>query len=99
MHNAHQRLARRQASHHLLAEGLLLHAAHELLHHGQRDVRLEQRHAHLAQCVLDVVLGEPGLAAQVLDDGGKALGEVSSMRREPSAGARRRPPRVRDGLV
>jgi hypothetical protein len=30
----------------------------EVLHHRQRDVRLEQRHAHLPQRVADVVLGD-----------------------------------------
>ena len=52
VHDADQRLARRQAADHLLAERLLAHARDEILDHRQRDVGFEQRHAHLAQGVL-----------------------------------------------
>ena len=68
MHDADQRLARRQAAHHLLAERALAHLRDEVPDHRQCDVGLEQRHAHLAQRVLDVGLGEPRFAAQRLDD-------------------------------
>ena len=35
---------------------------------GQRHVRFEERKAHFAQHLLGVRLGEPGFAAQRLDD-------------------------------
>ena len=59
----------------LLGAGALLHRPDELLHHGQRDVGLEQRDADLARGGVDVGLGEPALAPQVLEGVGKAVGE------------------------
>ena len=47
---------------------LLLDRRDEVLDDRQRDVGFEQREPHLAQRVLDVVVGEPRLAAQPLDD-------------------------------
>ena len=38
------------------------------------DIGLEQRDAHLAQRVADVLLGQPAAAAQALDGAGEALG-------------------------
>ena len=76
MHDPDERLARREAADDLLAERLLLHARDEILHHRQRDVGLEQRHAHLAQTLGDVGFGEPRFAAELLDDAREALGEV-----------------------
>ena len=52
-----------------------LTARDELLDHGQRDVGLEQRDADLARGGVDVGLGEPALAAQVLEGVGEAVGE------------------------
>ena len=75
VHHADQRLARREAADHFLAERLLLHARDEVLHHRQADVGVEQREAHFAQRLLDVVLGEARVAAQRLDDAGEALRE------------------------
>ena len=75
VHDAHQRLARRQRAHHLLAERLVLDAGDEVAHHRQRHVGLEQRHAHLAQHVLHVVFGDAGLAAHRLDEARQAVGE------------------------
>ena len=62
------------------AEGLILDAGDEVAHHRQRDVGLEQRHAHLAQHVLDVLLGDAGLAAHRLDEPAQAIGEGGSHR-------------------
>ena len=59
----------------LRAEGPLLDRADELLDDRQRDVGLEQRDADLARGGVDVGLGEPALAAQVLEGVGEAVGE------------------------
>ena len=52
-----------------------LTAADELLDHRQRDVGLEQRDPDLARGGVDVGLGEPTLAAQVLEGVGETVGE------------------------
>jgi hypothetical protein len=57
--HADQRLARREAAGHLLAERLLADAPDEILDDGQARVRIEQGEAHLAHHLLDVLLGEP----------------------------------------
>ena len=59
----------------LLAAGPLLHRRDELLDHRQGDVGLEQRDADLARGGVDVGLGEPALALEVLEGVGKAVGE------------------------
>jgi hypothetical protein len=74
VHDAHQRLARVERAGHLLAQRLVLDAGDEVAHHGQRHVGLEQGHAHLAQHVLHVALGDAGLAAHRLDQPGQAVG-------------------------
>ena len=60
-------LRRVQGLQHVRADGLggdgLGKVAHDLIAH----VRLKQSHAHLAHCLLDVVLGQPALAAQLLE--------------------------------
>ena len=76
--DADQRLARRERAHHLGAERLVLDAGDEVAHHRQRDVGLEQGHAHFAQHVLDVVFGDAGLAAHRLDEAAEPFGEVGS---------------------
>ena len=45
----------------------------EGLDDGQRDIRLDERHAHLAQGLGDVVVADAPLAAQVLHGPGKFL--------------------------
>jgi hypothetical protein len=60
----------------LLAEGLFLDAGNEVLDHRQSHVGFEQGHAHFAQHVRNVVVGQAGLATQVLYDAAEALGEV-----------------------
>ena len=52
-----------------------LTAADELLDHGQRDVGLEQRDPDLPGGRVDVGLGEPALAPEVLEGVGEAVGE------------------------
>jgi hypothetical protein len=76
LHDAHQRLAGREALQDLLADGLLAHLRDEVAHHRQRDVGLEQREPDLAQHLLGVRLGQAGLAAQRLDDAREALRQV-----------------------
>ena len=76
--DADQGLAGRQRAGDFGAEGLILDAGDEVAHDRQRDVGLEQGHAHLAQHVLDVVLGNAGLAAHRLDDAAQPISEVRS---------------------
>ncbi len=68
MHDADQRLSRRETADHLLAERSLAHLLNEMLHHRQRDVGFQQRDAHFAQRVLHVGFGEARFAADRLDD-------------------------------
>ena len=49
VNDLHDLLARLNAGQHLIAEGFLLHASEEFLSHLEVDVRLQQRHTHLAQ--------------------------------------------------
>ena len=76
MHHADQRLAGIQVADDFLAERGLLDLGDEFLDHRQRHVGFEQGHAHFAQGILDVALGQARLAAQVLDDAGKALCKI-----------------------
>ena len=76
VHDTDQRLAGRQRSGDLRADGLFPDPVDEVPDHRQRDVGFEQREPHFAQRVLDVVIGEPGLPAQLLDDAGKSLCEI-----------------------
>ena len=61
---------------HFLAERLFLHLGDELAHDGQRHVGFEQREANFAQHFLGVRLGEPGFAAQRLDDARHPLSQI-----------------------
>ena len=63
------------AAEHLGAAGALVDRGDEVLDDGQRDVGLEQRDPDLAGGGVDVGVGQPALAAQVLERGGKAVGE------------------------
>ena len=73
--DAHQRLAGRQALVELLADDLGAHRLDERLDDRQRHVGFEQRHAHLAQRVCDVLVGQAPAAAQAFDDALQALGQ------------------------
>jgi hypothetical protein len=59
-----QHLARRQALVELVADHLGANRVDEAFHHRQGNICLQQRHAHLAQCVGDVLVGEAPAAAQ-----------------------------------
>ncbi len=76
MHHPDQGLPGRKAADHLLAHRLVLHRRDEVLHDRQRDVGLEQRHAHLAQRLLHVGFGQARLAAYRLYDARKAVRQV-----------------------
>jgi site-specific recombinase XerD len=68
-----QHLARGETAHHLLAQGLLADLIDELLDHGQGDIRLQQRHAHFAHGILDILFGQAALAAQLVKYATKAF--------------------------
>ena len=74
--DADERLAGREAGGDFGAERLLLDALDEGLDHRQRNVGLEQRHAHFAQGLADVFFGDAAAAAQRVDGAGKPRREV-----------------------
>jgi len=83
LHHAHQRLARRQAGHHVLAQCLFLHAGDEFPHHRQGDVGLQHGQAHFAQHFGGIGFGQASLAAHGLDDPRQALSEIVQHGRSP----------------
>ena len=76
MHDADQCLPGGERTDHLLADRLLAHGSDEVLDHRQGHVGFEQRHAHFAQGIGDVVFGQSCLTAQRLDDAAQTLREV-----------------------
>ena len=74
-HDAHDLLRRRQALEDFLVDGAIADAIDERLDDLEVDVRLEQRHADLAQRRLDRLLGEAGLAAQGAENVLQAVAE------------------------
>ena len=83
--DADQRLARRERADDLLANGLLAHRGYEIPDHGQRYIGFEQRHAHFAQSVLDIGVGQPRFAAQLLHDTAEPCGQIVKHRGVKSA--------------
>jgi hypothetical protein len=77
--DADQRLAGRQALVELLPDDLGTHRIDERLDHRQRDVRLEQRHAHLAQACLQYSRRSVARGRAGFDDALQALGHLSNM--------------------
>ena len=73
--DADQRLPGLERAQHFLAQRLLFDAGNEVAHHGQRHVSFEQGHAHLAQHVRDVGLGDAGLATHLLDEAREFVGK------------------------
>ena len=67
-----QRLAGGERADDFLADGFFLDAGDEFLHHRQGDVGFEQRHAHFAQHLGNIIFAQARLAAQRLDDLGQA---------------------------
>ena len=78
-----ERLARVKAFQHLLTEGLFLDLLHELLDHRQGHVGLQQRLAHLAQGVADIVFGELPLAGQAFQRLTQAVREILEHDHQP----------------
>ena len=75
VHDLHDLLRRREALHDLGAERALLDVRHELAHHLEVHVGLEQRQADLAHGGVDVLGGELAVALEALHDALEALGE------------------------
>ena len=69
----HDLLARVERREHVLPERPLLHRGRELLDDLEVDVRLEQREAHLAHRLVDVVLGQLAARADVAERGLKPV--------------------------
>ena len=93
MDHADQRLPRRQRADDIGADSLVANRGDEILDDRQRDVGLEQREAHFAQRILDVGVGQPRFAAQLLHDAAEPLGQVVEHR----GAGERMPERVTDG--
>ena len=64
-HNLHKSLARGQALRDFGADRAILDLIDEVFDHRQSHVSFEQRHAHFAQGVFDIVLSQLGLAGNV----------------------------------
>jgi len=69
-------LARAQGFGHFLAHGSFLDARHEIAHHRQGDVRLEQRHADFAQGILDILFGQTAAAADVAQGARESFSQI-----------------------
>ena len=67
----------------LLAEAAVLDPVQEVLDHGEVDVRLEQRHADVAQGLVDVLFGKLAHTAKALGGGLEAFGDVLEQRPSP----------------
>eukprot|EP01041_Mallomonas_annulata_P041633 gene41633-biopygen33182 len=67
--------ARRERLVREMAQDTPLMRALGLAHHWQRHVRLQQGHAHFAQHVLHIGLGDTGLATHFLDEAGEFVGK------------------------
>ena len=76
LNNLDQRLARREALANFLANSPFADSLDERLYDRQSDIRLEERHAHLAQGVLDVGLSQSALAADVFCGLAQAIGQI-----------------------
>jgi len=76
VHDADEGLAGREAADHFLAQRLGAHGFDEVLHDRKRDVRFQERDAHLAQGFLDVGFGKARFAAHALRDLREARSEV-----------------------
>ena len=63
--NFHHLLARRQAAHDVLSEGLLTHPLHKVLDDLKVDVRFQKRQPDFARRLFDVGFRQPAASAQV----------------------------------
>lgn len=63
--NLHELLAWRQAFVNFMPYRFLFYAVNEVTHHRQRDVGFQQRHAHFAQRLFNVVFSQAPTAADI----------------------------------
>jgi hypothetical protein len=74
VNDPHELLTRIQRGRDRLAQGPVLDLGEEILDHRQRDVRLDERHPHIAQGITDVFLRELCLARDAAERLGKPFG-------------------------
>ena len=75
-------LARRHAVDHIGPHRLLAHTADEILYHLKMDVRFQQRHADIAQRVLNIFLRKFSVPAEIFEGFLKGLTEFGKHRSE-----------------
>ncbi len=68
MDDFHHVLGGIQPLQHILTDGLLLDARDEILHHAIIDVGFQQRQPNLPCRLRDVILRQPALFAQLLEE-------------------------------
>ena len=68
VHHLHDLLRGRDRREDVLADGLLPDAVDEGADHLEVDVRLQERDAHLAERLLDVLLGQAAAPAELVED-------------------------------
>ena len=73
--DADQNLAGLQGSQHFTAECFFFDPGDEVAHHRQRDIGLQQSHAHFAQHFVDIVFRDTGLSPQSFDQSGQFVSE------------------------
>ena len=71
-----QHLPRRQAPGYFLSAGTFTHTRNEILDDRQCHITFQQRHAHITQRILDVVLGQPPLPTQVPDGFRESISQI-----------------------
>ena len=69
-------LARGQAGQHLLAKSLLLNVRDKRFDDPEMDIRLQQRHAHFTEALLDVAFRQLAVPLELLGYGIKLVGQV-----------------------
>ena len=69
MHHLDQRLPGREARQYFLSRCLGAYMVDELLHHRQRDIGLQQRHAYFAQRNGHVLFRQATFAAETFECG------------------------------
>ena len=70
----HDHLRRGQRLQHVLAHGPLFHGLDEVLDDLEVDIGLEERHAHLAHGLVDIILRQLAVTAQLLERRLQAIG-------------------------
>ena len=74
VHDTDQRLARRETADDLFAKRLFFDLGHELPHHRQGHVGLQQGQSHFAKNFLRIGFGKPGFTAQRFDNARQTVG-------------------------